>query len=257
MLGINRTLHIIYRHIPLRAEKHSRDPHKVRPDWFSYEVCFQNLLSTVKTDPLADRVKILILFDGTLDDFMEDFIALYWANESLGLDVQFIRAGSNANSFLIALNMIRSSDIPDTDLIYFLENDYMHQHGWVSKLFELYESGHQCDFVSLYDHRDKYEYEMYAGLLSKLIYTPTHHWRTVPSTCGTFILEKAAVLADYDVWTSNLVDYYLFPKLLSERGRVLLTPVPGLATHSMSGYLSPAIDWEKLARESSSNKILI
>jgi hypothetical protein len=41
----------------------------------------------------------------------------------------------------------------------------------------------------------------------------------------------------------------LFPKLQDERGRVLLTPVPGLATHCMAGYLSPAVDWQALATQ--------
>ena len=257
MKVLGRKLHIIYRHIPLRAEKYSRDPQKVRPEWFSYEICFQNLLRTVKADPLADRVKITILYDGTLDDFMLDFVASYYSDESLGLNVQFIRGGSNGNSFLIALDLVRSSEFPDTDLIYFLENDYLHQHGWVSKLFELFESRHPIDFVSLYDHRDKYDFDMYSELLSKLIYTPSHHWRTVPSTCGTFILEKGAVLRDYDIWTANIADFYLFPKLILERGRVLFTPVPGLATHSMSGYLSPTIDWGTVALESANKLAMI
>lgn len=254
-MTVSRTLHVILRHVHQKAEARSRDPNKVRPEWFSYEACFRNLLQTIRRDPLADQVKVLILFDGPMEDFVEDFAAGYYADRSLGLSVEFIRAGSNATSFLIALEMVRTSPIPDTDLIYFLENDYMHQHGWVSKLFELYDSGHRADVVSLYDHRDKYDFDMYADLQSRLIYSDTHHWRTVPSTCGTFVLEKGAVLKDYDLWTSNLLDYVLFPTLINERGRVLWTPVPGLATHSMSGYLSPAIDWAGLAQEAATNPL--
>jgi hypothetical protein len=90
---------------------------------------------------------------------------------------------------------------------------------------------------------------MYAGLRSRICITPTHHWRTVPSTCGTFLIEKSEMMRDYDIWTANLIDYLLFPKLQDERGRVLLTPVPGLATHCMAGYLSPAVDWQALATQ--------
>jgi hypothetical protein len=249
MLISNRVLHIIYRHTPNGSIKKNSDPNKLRPDWFSWETCFRNLLLTIRSDKLAHRVKIIIIYDGTPESFYTDFISGYHANKTFELDLQFVNGGSNGASFLIALNMLRNSPIPDTDLVYLLENDYLHQHGWVSKLFELYESKQNIDFVSLYDHRDKYDFDMYSNLVAKLTYTPTHHWRTAPSTCGTFILEKAAILRDYDVWTSNLSDFYLFPKLITERNRTLLTPIPGLATHCMSEYLSPAIEWEKLAIE--------
>jgi hypothetical protein len=249
MFVADRVLHIIYRHVHQDVDVNIRDPRKLRPDWFSWEACFRNLLLTIRSDPLAYRVKILIIYDGTPESFYADFIAGYHANKDLGLDLQFVKGGSNAASFLIALDLLRKSDIPGSDLIYLMENDYLHQPGWVSKLFELYDSHHKLDFVSLYDHRDKYDYDMYANLVAKLVYTQTHHWRTAPSTCGTFILDKAALLQDYDLWTSNISDYYLFSKLVEERKRILLTPIPGLATHCMAQYLSPTIDWEKLSLE--------
>lgn len=244
---MDRTIHIIYRHIPTHAERFSRDPNKSRPPWFSYQSCFHNLMSTIRSDPRGHQVRVLILFDGSMEDFLQDFIATYYANASLQLGVQFVKGGSNGASFLIALDMLHRSAIPDTDILYFLENDYLHQHGWVSKTLELFESGLPVDIVSLYDHRDKYEFAMYAGLRSRICITPTHHWRTVPSTCGTFLIRKSEMMQDYDIWTANLIDYVLFPKLQDERGRVLLTPIPGLATHCMEGYLSPAVDWQALA----------
>lgn len=251
MLVPNRVLHIVYRHIHQKNESAHSNPGKLRPDWFSWEACFRNLLLTVRSDRLAHRVKILIIFDGAPEDFYNDFIAGYHANKELNLDLQFVKGGSNGASFLIALDLLRKSSIPDTDLIYLLENDYIHQPGWVSKLFELYDSQHQVDIVSLYDHRDKYDFEMYSSLVAKLVYTPTHHWRTAPSTCGSFIVDKAELLKDYDVWTSDLPDFYLFPKMIVERGRVLLTPIPGLATHCMAQFLSPAVDWQLLSLEAS------
>jgi hypothetical protein len=89
---------------------------------------------------------------------------------------------------------------------------------------------------------------MYENLSSEIIFTPTHHWRTTPSTCGSFLIEKQEMLKDFDLWTSNIIDYELFPILQNTRSRKLVTPIPGLSTHSMSGYLSPTVDWEKLSR---------
>lgn len=107
-----RTLHIIYRHIPIGAEKNSRDPHKSRPPWFSYQTCLRNLLMTVRADPQAARVKITLLFDGAPEDFLADFSAGYHGNPELGVQLQLVRGGSNGASFLIALDMVRRWEVP-------------------------------------------------------------------------------------------------------------------------------------------------
>lgn len=246
VLHSQRNLHIFYRHVHQKADKLSRDPNKRRPDWFSHEVCFRNLLHTVWHDPQAEKVKIIVIYDGSQEDFADDFISGYCANEPIGIGSQLIRGGSDINSFLITLGLVQATVISRSGLIYFLENDYMHQVGWVSKVFELYDSGVNFDYLSLYDHQDKYYYPMYPDLISKIFISRTHHWRTAPSTCASFIVDKSVFESDFDILSSGLTDYYLFNKLVSERDRVLLTPVPGLATHSMESLLSPTVEWEKL-----------
>jgi hypothetical protein len=198
------------------------------------------------SDPLGKNVKITLVYDSSPEDFMTDFIAGYYGNSSYGLNLQLINGGSDRNSFLITLAMIQASQMPNHDLIYLLENDYMHQSGWVSKVFELYNSNIKFDMVSLYDHRDKYDSPMYDDLTAKIFYSPSHHWRTAPSTCASFILSRAALQQDMDVLGQGLNDYFFFSKLIGERGRTLLTPLPGLATHSMEGYLSPTVQWDTL-----------
>lgn len=245
----DKRVYIFYRHVHIKADKISRDPNKSRPSWFSHETCFQNLLSTVRLDPKGRQVSLIVMYDGPMDDFSDDFISRYYANTALGINLQFIRGGSDLNSFLITLGLAKAIDMQQDDLIYILENDYLHQHGWVSKVFELFNSGIKFDYASLYDHRDKYHYDMYANLTSKLVYTDTHHWRTAPSTCASFILEKRTLERDYSVFSAGLTDYYFFSKLVGEQGHVLLTPLPGLATHSMEGYLSPTVDWATLASQ--------
>ncbi|MBK9443374.1 MAG: hypothetical protein IPN53_19615 [Comamonadaceae bacterium] len=243
---MDRKLHIFYRHVHIKAERNSRDPKKNRPSWFSYEACFRNLLSTIRNDPNGNRVKLTVMFDGLFEDFMDDFVAGYQANKDLNIDLQFLEAGSDKNSALITLNFIYRSNIPDSDLVYMLENDYMHQSGWVSKLFELYDSEIVKDYVSLYDHRDKYFLPMYEGLQARLFHTDSHHWRTSPSSCGSYISQLFRFRSDYDILQLGLPDYFFFNELIDNRQRVLLTPIPGLSTHCMEGYLSPAVDWPAL-----------
>ncbi|MFP5394138.1 MAG: hypothetical protein ACLGI6_21785, partial [Gammaproteobacteria bacterium] len=243
----DRTLHIFYRHVHIKADKTSRDPNKARPEWFSHELCFRNLLQTIAADPLGERVRLTVVYDGSLEDFTADFIARYYAAAPERINVQFIKGGSDLNSFLITLHVARTADIAPTDIVYFLENDYLHQPGWISKVFELYASGHAFDVLGLYDHADKYFLEMYRGLSAQVVHSASHHWRTAPSTCASFMLERQKLERDYAVLSSGQTDYYFFTRLIAEGGRVLLTPLPGLSTHSMNGYLSPTVDWASLA----------
>lgn len=241
---MNSRLHVYYRHVHIDAEKYSRDPGKARPDWFTYEVCFRNILSTIRSDPQAQRVTFTIMFDGSVEKFQEDFVSRYHANPDLGLQLQFLAAGSDKVSAFLTLHHIAAQKHDDGDLVYMVENDYMHRPGWVSRLFELYESKLQFNYVSLYDHADKYFLAMYEGLEARIHHTANQHWRTAPSTCGSFIATAAQFRQDFDVMTSGLPDYAFFQSVVNDRQRVLLTPVPGLSTHCMAGYLSPTVRWE-------------
>jgi hypothetical protein len=254
MAPTDRLLTIFYRHVHVKADATSRDPNKVRPDWFSHEICFRNLVRTVAQDRHADKVRIVIVYDSSKEDFVDDFIAKYYANESLGLRLQFIAGGSDRNSFLITLRLASELQSKPTDLIYLLENDYLHQDGWLSKVFEAYDSTMQFDYLSLYDHKDKYIYDMYQDLRSKVLVSETHHWRTAPSTCASFIVDADTLAADHDILSAGLPDYHFFARLGAERNRTLITPIPGLSTHSMAGYLSPGVNWDALAQLAASGQ---
>ena len=241
-------LHVYYRHVHVKADKRSRDPNKARPEWFSHEACFRNLLQTIAADPNGHRVTVTVMYDGPIDDLRHDFMAHHVVAENPRVRLQLIQAGSDINSFLITVSHAKRSEDPASDIVYFLENDYVHQYGWVSKVFELYASGLEFDIVSLYDHKDKYLLAMYQGLAATLHLSASHHWRSAPSTCGSFLLNKAALERDFDVICSGKVDYFIFSEIVGVRGRRLLTPIPGLSTHSMEGYLSPNVDWAALVR---------
>ncbi len=254
MAHMERQLTIYYRHVHMKADASSRDPNKLRPEWFSHETCFRNLLRTVAHDKHAAKARIVIVYDSSKEEFPQDFIAKYYADDALGLSLQFIAGGSDLNSFLITLNLAKECPSKPTDLVYFLENDYLHQEGWLSKVFEAYDSPLPFDYLSLYDHKDKYIYDMYQDLRSKVMCSETHHWRTAPSTCASFIVDAGTLAADHDILGSGLTDYYFFSRLHSERNRVLITPIPGLSTHSMAGYLSPAVNWAGVAQESAASQ---
>jgi len=143
---------------------------------------------------------------------------------------------------------IANSDlsIKEEDLIYFLENDYIHVNGWLNKVIELFSTYQGLDYVSLYDHNDKYFHPMYDNLTSKIFTSPSHHWRTTPSTCGSFIVTKERFNEDFDILSTMRGDHNKWLWLNEHRSRSVITPIPGLSTHCMNNLLSPTIKWEKI-----------
>ena len=111
-------------------------------------------------------------------------------------------------------------------------------------LFTTYPQG--LNYVSLYDHNDKYFLPMYDNLASKIFTTETRHWRTTPSTCGSYIIPKNIFIEDEDINTGGPGDHDKFLYLNSTKNRFVLTPIPGLSTHCMEGLLSPTIDWQTI-----------
>ena len=65
-------------------------------------------MSTIRLNPYGGHVKLIIVYDGSLEDFTDDFIYKYYANTALGLNIQFIEGSSDLNSFLITLALAKS-----------------------------------------------------------------------------------------------------------------------------------------------------
>jgi hypothetical protein len=224
-------IHIFYRHYNIEGSDY-----KNRPYWFDFEKCFNNLLNTIK----GKNVDLHLIMDGDVDT---NFVKNYKDNYILHL----IDAKSDQISFWETWKIVKQTSIDEKDLIYFLENDYLHMDNWVeeiTKLFQTYPYG--LNYVSLYDHNDKYFLPMYDDLVSKIYTTETRHWRTTPSTCGSFIIPKYIFEEDYNDHTSISGDHNKFLHLNKLKDRFILTPIPGLSTHCMESLLSPTIDWKQI-----------
>lgn len=222
-------IHLFYRHFNI-----SGNDSKGRPSWFDFEKCFINLLSTIENE----NVDLHVVMDGNVES---NFINKYKDK----FTTHHIKAGNDQSSFFQTWQIAKETEIGDKDLIYFLENDYLHINGWVNKIEELFSTYNLPHYVSLYDHKDKY-FPIYDNLVSKILITETHHWRTTPSTCGSFIINKKMFDEDYDIHTTIVGDHNKFLYLNKERQRMVITPIPGLSTHCMEGLLSPTINWNQI-----------
>jgi hypothetical protein len=142
--------------------------------------------------------------------------------------------------------------------VYLLEDDYLHLEGARQVLLEGLEVG---DYVSLYDHPDKYmpagkggnPRVRRGGESSRVLRGRSCHWKTTNSTTMTFASKVGTLRKDRAIWwlvTSGKIpkDYYAFRLLCGwldalGRHRRLVTPLPARSTHVESAWLAPFTDW--------------
>jgi hypothetical protein len=218
----------------------SNSEHKQRPEWFDREKCWNNLLNTSD-----ENTEINVIFDGELNK--EHFLS----RSSEGYNLICKQGGNDGNSFLNLLDYVYEQNIDNDIILYFLEDDYIHRPGWTNILREGFEYI-GVDYITLYDHNDKYFLPMYNDLQSKIIATPSAHWRTIPSTTNTYAMKAKTFKQHYNIHKEycDLVkgytrDHDKFLRLWSE-GSHLISCIPGYSTHCETEYLSPCIDWSKI-----------
>lgn len=222
-------IHLFYRQYNILGNQ------KGRPKWFDFEKCFVNLLNTIE----GKNVDLHVVMDGRPET---NFVNRY---KDKIKTIHQIEAGGDQVSFFKTWEIARNIQTEDDDLIYFLENDYLHVEGWVDKVIELFSTYNLPHYVSLYDNKDKYILPMYDELVSKIFITDNHHWRTTASACGSFIVNKELFNLDFDINTSVEGDHNKFMLLNQQRNRMVITPIPGLSTHCVEGLMSPTINWEE------------
>ena len=228
-------LHIFYIHYNITGTDN-----KNRPVWFDYEKCFVNLLNTIKD---KENIELHVIMDGKIEyNWIKNYKDKFISHE--------IITNHDMNSVTKEVySIIKKINCKESDLIYVLENDYLHAENWPDKVFDLFHSFKGLNYISLYDHSDKYNDPNYDDLVSKIFVSNTHHWRTTVSTCGSYITTKKIFDEDFNDHigiTIPIGDHHKWLFLNENKGRFLLTALPGLSTHCMAAFLSPVIDWEKI-----------
>ncbi|KKS77417.1 MAG: Translation elongation factor P [Candidatus Woesebacteria bacterium GW2011_GWC1_42_9] len=205
-----------------------------RPAWFSKEKAWENLLDTVD----HDLANITVIYD-------RHFGHLNPAQYKPGENIVEIDSGNEAGSFLAMLDIIMQRNFDPETIIYLLEDDYIHREGWCTALVE---GSHLAPYFTLYDHVDKYT--NYPKLMSRILISPSAHWRTIPSTCNTYACKMSTLKEDIETHrffsknSNNGVsrDNDKFVEL-AKMGRVLISSMPGFSTQC-DLFMSPLILWE-------------
>ena len=143
-----------------------------------------------------------------------------------------------------------------SDLVYFVEDDYIHQHEAFDEMIFSYERiSSQLNKELILCPAD-YPY-LYTKIDSTNIFLGTQkHWRKVEETLCTFLTSKIMLQKHWDLLISMCqFEHYPFEKPLHDiyKSEYCLSPIPSLAIHltninSIFG-LSPNMDWKKIWEE--------
>lgn len=207
-----------------------------RPEWWNKEKVFENFKRTLN----SETTNYTIVYDKHYGDRSETFLK---GEEN----VYEVDCGKESLSFIETLNYILSKDFDDDTIIYFLEDDYVHRPGWDKILIDGFNL--PIDYVTLYDHGDKYQ-DMYKDFMTKVLHTELSHWIPTPSTTNTFAVkfktlkEDQSIHRHFSTGFEPSADHAKFIEL-NQNKRYLISSVPGYSTHAHKEFLSPCIDWSQ------------
>ena len=152
-------------------------------------------------------------------------------------------------SLLIAKNQCR-------DLVYFVEDDYLHQQETISEMLFTYERISSQINRELILCPTDYPYLYTKVEPTNIFLGSTKHWRVVGETLCTFLTSTNILQKYWDQFVSMCqFEHYPFEKPLHDiyKSEYCLSPIPSLALHctnvnSIFG-LSPTIDCMKVWKE--------
>ena len=242
-------MHIIYRLSPEQATG------KPRPAWFSKRLCFDRCVQLFA--PMNPNW--MLVYDG-LD-------GLAWKKRLKELlpsgcgqnycEYRNIDCGTGGAAFLAALDLAVAMAHMPNGIVYFVEDDYLHRPGAYQAILDGIRLG--FDYVTLYDHPDKYLDDGPNPLVeggaegTRLYLSEMCHWKETNSTTMTFACRVATLRQNVGIFrafNSGAVpqSFATFTHLRLKYGRRIGSCVPAYATHCEQKWLSPLVDWEEVAR---------
>jgi len=216
---------------------------KVKPDYINNESCLKNAFKVFKDcdwSIIADNVS-------------EDTFKMIQRCTSYSKILQ-ASEGSGAQTFNLALDQALQYD--DEEIVYFIENDYLHKEESKQIIEEGFDLG--ASFVTLYDHPDKYldpsrggnKYCQGGAEDTRVYLSKSSHWKITNSTTMTFaakvktLREVEPLLRKHTTGTYPR-DFDMFMEL-RENNRILISSIPGYATHGETNWLTPLVEWNKV-----------
>lgn len=216
-----------------------------RPPHFSKVNCLNNFLDVFKFNdkPKGVTVDIIAVHDGPIG-------SLHNMLQELDVTIDKIDVRSNEKSLLHCLDL--GASLQDADIIYFLEDDYLHTTTGLEVLLDGFKTAQQfnkSNIISIYHHPDRTSRtdDIDRGKTFILL-GETGYWRTAESTTCTWATTRESYLNNgiYDKAKKfGLSDREFFRSLHSE-GTILFNPIISASTHCHVPYMGHFVDWSSI-----------
>lgn len=216
---------------------------KIKPEYVSNEACLKNFCNV-----FFNHIHDIYIIADNCNESTLGMIAKYIDP----VNIEKVSVGHGAGTFNLALD--RALKLGDKEVVYFVENDYLHKQQSPEIIKEGLSLG--ASFVALYDHPDKYLDPSKGGNPyceggaedTRVYLTDSCHWKITNSTTMTFASTVEAlkrtepILRKYTNQGHYPDDFKMFLHLRDEN-ELLVTPLPGYATHGETAWLAPLTDW--------------
>jgi hypothetical protein len=233
------------------------------------------------------RVKIWALLDGCPAEYERLFRK--YVNPANLVVLSLERVGNRA-TFAKQIDILLEQR--DSDLVYFAEDDYFYLPDKFPAMLDFLTAHPDAHFITPMDCMHCYTLDFHRRR-EWIKIEALHHWRTVKSTCLTFLTRKCTLLEcesvfrsysrgndDCSMWLSltkhqvfnplafsryllrrrfgwNMIGkawLYGWRSILFGSERKVWAPIPGIATHLGRDSLSPNIDWCALMQQSATDR---
>ncbi len=169
----------------------------------------------------------------------------------------------NKETFANLASLLQSFEIGKNtgeDLIYFIEDDYLHFEPMLEEMVASYERIASQLNKDIFMCPSDYPYLYMNNEKTNVLIGNKRHWRTVDKTLCTFLTTKNLLDKYWDNFYNNCLDRHdPFEKYLNElySKEICISPLKSLSVHltniNSSYGLSPLIDYKKLWEENEIN----
>ena len=223
---------------------------------------FKNKYSKVK-------VKTIIIDDNSNSENLHEIKSIIKDNdvEILNLDYSKyqnkISKQKNKETFANLASLLQSFEIGrdnGEDLIYFIEDDYLHFEPMLEEMVASYERIASQINKDIFICPSDYPYLYMDNKKTNVLIGNKRHWRTVDKTLCTFMTTKNLLDKYWDNFYKNCLNRHdPFEKYLNQiySNEICISPLKSLSLHltniNSSYGLSPLIDYKKLWEENKIN----
>lgn len=139
------------------------------------------------------QAKFYIIDDGCPSEWSSKIIESIWHHTA-----SYIHTDKIGNFWTFRKQVEILSTQEESDIVYFAEDDYLYTNKGFSEWIQLLKNK-KADFVTLFDHKWHYIARHHSVKHTYIIDdTNTRIWKTIPSTCMTFMTSKKILLETKD-----------------------------------------------------------